>query len=163
MWHEEGSFFIPMWLYPTELILFTKKTLGFPGGSEGKESACKAADLGSIPGWGRTPGEGSSYPLQYSCLENSMDRGALWATVHGVAESRIWLSNWHTHLITDEVKKCWWSIPMHGSTLQRCQSNKYLQCFHARLCAKRSTPGCLFYSSVQPQTQILLLTPPSYR
>ena len=53
---------------------------GFPGGSGGKESACNAGDLGSIPGWGRFPGEGKGNPLQYSCLENSMDRGAWWAT-----------------------------------------------------------------------------------
>ena len=48
--------------------------MGFPGGSDGKESACNMGDLGSIPGLGRSPGEGSSYPLQCSCLENSMDR-----------------------------------------------------------------------------------------
>ena len=47
---------------------------GFPGGSVGKESACNAGDLGSIPGLGRFPGEGKGYPLQYSCLENPMDR-----------------------------------------------------------------------------------------
>ena len=47
--------------------------LGFPGGSDGKESTCNAEDLGSIPGLGRSPGEGNSYPLQYSDLENSMD------------------------------------------------------------------------------------------
>ena len=51
--------------------------MGFPGGSAGKESACNARDLGSIPGLGRSPGEGNGYPLQYSCLENPMDRGAL--------------------------------------------------------------------------------------
>ena len=50
--------------------------MGFPGSSEGKVSACDAADLGSIPGWGRTPGGGHGNPLQYSCLENSMDGGA---------------------------------------------------------------------------------------
>ena len=60
---------------------------GFPGGSDGKESACNAGDLGSIPGSGRSPGEGNGNPLQYSCLENGMDRGAWWATVHGVAKS----------------------------------------------------------------------------
>ena len=49
---------------------------GFPGGSDGKESACNAGDLGSIPWSRRFPGEGNSNPLQYSCLENSMDRGA---------------------------------------------------------------------------------------
>ena len=52
---------------------------GFPGGLDGKESACNAEDPGSIPGSGRSPGEGNGYPLQYSCLENSMDRGAWWA------------------------------------------------------------------------------------
>ena len=50
--------------------------MGFPGGSDGKESACKAGDLGSIPGWGRFPGEGNGNPLQHSCLENRMDGGA---------------------------------------------------------------------------------------
>ena len=59
-----------------------------PGGSDGKESTCNAGDLGSIPGLGRSPGEGHGNPLQYSCVENSMDRGAWWATVHGVAKSQ---------------------------------------------------------------------------
>ena len=58
------------------------------GGSAGKEPACNAGDLGSIPGLGRSPGEGNGYPLQYSGLEDSMDRGAWQATVHGVARSR---------------------------------------------------------------------------
>ena len=57
-----------------------KETLGFPGGSDGKESACNVGDLGSIPGLGRSAGEGNGYPLQYSGLENSMDRGAWSAT-----------------------------------------------------------------------------------
>ena len=60
----------------------------FPGGSAGKESSCNAGDLGLIPGLGRSPGEGNGNPLQYSCLENLMDRGAWWATVHGVARVR---------------------------------------------------------------------------
>ena len=64
---------------------------GFPGG---KESACNAGDTGLIPGSGWSPGEGNSHPLQYSCLENYMTRGAWRATVHGVAESRTWLSDW---------------------------------------------------------------------
>ena len=59
---------------------------GFPGSSDGKASAYNAGELGSIPGSGRSPGEGIGNPLQYSCLENPMDQGAQWATVHGVAE-----------------------------------------------------------------------------
>ena len=55
--------------------------IGFPSGSDGKESACNAGDVGSIPGSGGFTGEGNGNPLQYSCLENSMDRGAWWATV----------------------------------------------------------------------------------
>jgi len=65
----------------------------FPGGSEVKASAWNAGDLGSIPGSGRSPGEGNGTPLQYACLENPMERGAWWATVHGVAKSRTQLSN----------------------------------------------------------------------
>ena len=60
---------------------------GFPGGSDGKESAYNAGDPGSFPGLGRSPGQWHCNPLQYSCLENSMDRGAWWAIVCGVAES----------------------------------------------------------------------------
>ena len=61
---------------------------GFPGGSDRKESSHNAGDPGSIPGLGRSPGEGNGNPLQYSCLENSMDEGAWRATVHEVAKSR---------------------------------------------------------------------------
>ena len=60
----------------------------FPGGSEGKVSACNAGNPGSIPGLGRSPGEGNGNPLQYFCLENPMDGEAWYATVHGVAKSR---------------------------------------------------------------------------
>ena len=65
----------------------------FPGGSEGKESTCNAGNLGSIPGSGRSPGDGNGYPLQYSYLENSMNRGAWRATVHGVTEGPTRLSD----------------------------------------------------------------------
>ena len=65
----------------------------FPVGSEVKASACNVGDLGSIPGSGRSPGEGNGNPLQYSCLENPMDGGAWRATVHGVAKSQTWLSD----------------------------------------------------------------------
>ena len=71
--------------------------LGFPGGSDGKESACNAGDLDSIPGLRRSSGEGNGYPLQYSCLENSMGRGAWWATIHKVPNSWIQLNRLSTH------------------------------------------------------------------
>ena len=61
--------------------------MGFPGGSEVKASASNVGNPGSIPGLGRSPGEGNGNPLQYSCLENPMDRGAWQAAVHGVTES----------------------------------------------------------------------------
>ena len=65
------------------------------GSPAGKESTCNAGDLGSVTGLGRSPGEGNSYPLQYSGLENSMDRGAWRATVHGVTKSQTELSDFH--------------------------------------------------------------------
>ena len=71
-------------------MIKTEGLLGFPGGSTGKESACSAGDLGSVPGLGRSPGEGKGYPLQYSGLENSRDY-----IVHGVTKSRTRLSNFH--------------------------------------------------------------------
>ena len=71
----------------------------FPGGSDGKASVYNVGDLGSIPGSGRSPGEGNGHPLQYYCLENPMDRGAWWATVHGVAKSRTRLSNFTHSLV----------------------------------------------------------------
>ena len=61
--------------------------MGFPHSSVGKESACNAGDQGSNPGWGRSPGEGNGNPLQYSCLENPMDRRTWKTTVHGVKKS----------------------------------------------------------------------------
>ena len=67
-------------------------TGGFPGGSDSKEYACNAGDPGLIPGSGRYPGEGNGNPLQYSCLENSMDTGAWWAIVHKVTKS--WTHNY---------------------------------------------------------------------
>ena len=79
------------------IYTFIYQDMAFPGGSDGKESACNAGDLGLIPGLGRSPGGGNGHPLQYSCLEKSMDRGAWQATVHGVEKSRTWRSDWHFH------------------------------------------------------------------
>ena len=69
-----------------------ERLLGFPCGSAGKESTCSVGDLGSVPGLGRSPGEGKGYPLQYSGLENSID-----CIVHGVAKSRTPPSDFHFH------------------------------------------------------------------
>ena len=78
--------------------------IGFPCGLDSKESTCNAGDLGLIPGLGRYPGEGNGNPLQYSCLENSMDRGAWWATVHGLQRvGHDWATN--THVCMYEVWK----------------------------------------------------------
>ena len=84
--------FIPEWVH---LSFFSSMQHfhEFPGGSEGKESACNARDLDVIPGLGRYPGKGNGYPSQYSQLENSIDRGACWATVHVVAKSWTRLSD----------------------------------------------------------------------
>ena len=74
----------------------------FPDGSEVKASAANAGDPGSIPGSGRSPGEGNGNPLQYSCLENPIDWGAWWAAVHGVTKSRTGLSDF-TYLFKSQV------------------------------------------------------------
>ena len=80
--------------YPGQL-----DNMGFPGGSDGKESAFNAGDPGLIPRSGRSPAEGNGNPLQYSCLENSMDRGNWQPTVHGITKSRTQLSDYtNTHM-----------------------------------------------------------------
>ena len=78
---------------PSHITRISLKTttillLRIPDDSDANESACNAGDLGSVPESGRCPGEGNGNPLQYSCLENPMDRGAWWAIVHGVAKNR---------------------------------------------------------------------------
>ena len=78
---------------------------GFPGGSDGKGSACNAGDPGLIPGFGRSPGEGNGNTLQYSCLGNPMDRGAWWATVHGFRKSRTQPSTNNTNHTEKHRKK----------------------------------------------------------
>ena len=115
-------------------------SLGFPGGSDSKDSACSAGDPGSIPGSGRSPGEGNGYPLLYSCLENSKDRGAWWAVVHGVVKSWIWLTHphfqrsgymkWNTKYYTMDFLNCiernmvcksTWFCFIHFTALGQCQ------------------------------------------
>ena len=90
---------IPYAFLQLPLILLTS---GFPGGSDGKEPAYNARDLGSIPGSGISPGEGNGNPLQYSCLKNPMDGGAWRATVHGVTKSRTRLRDF-TFIFTPKI------------------------------------------------------------
>ena len=116
------------WRFISYMILYMfqchspKSSHPLPGGSEDKASACNAGDLGSIPGLGRSPGEGIGNPLQYSCLENPMDRGAWWATVHGVAKSRTWLSNFthitHTPSPTESKRLFYTSVSLLLSRIQ---------------------------------------------
>ena len=91
-WEYLIQLFMFYWVFLNEggqlnFIKYLQYLLGFPDGSKGKESACNAGDSGSIPGSGRSPGEGNGSPLQYSYLENSIDRGAWQATDHRVAKS----------------------------------------------------------------------------
>ena len=96
--------------------------LGFPGGSDGQESACNVGDPGSFPRLGRSPGEGNDNPLQYSYLENPMDGGAWWAAVHGVTKSQTRLSDFtftfHFHALEKEMAThssvLAWRIPGTG-------------------------------------------------
>ena len=99
--------------------------LGFPGGSEVKASASNAGDSGSIPGLGRSPGEGNGKPLQYSCLENPMDREAWWARVHGAAESQTCLSDFtftfnaiYDNTLNAGSSVRWWTLESFGVPLK---------------------------------------------
>ena len=111
------------WL-PTPVFL-PGEIHSFSAGSDGKALACNAGDLGSIPGWGRSPGEGNgNSSLQYSCLGNPMDRGAWQATVHGVTKSRTRLSDFtftfHFHALEKEMAThssvLAWRIPGKGDS-----------------------------------------------
>ena len=91
-------------------------TTGFPGGSDSKEFACNAEDLGLIPQLGRSPGVGQPTPLQDSCLENSIDRVAQQATVNGVTKSRTQLSNFHSLTLLTIVTVLYITPPGHFIT-----------------------------------------------
>ena len=110
----------------------------FLGSSDGKASAYNAGDLGSIPGSGRSPGEGNGNLLQYSCLENPMDRGAWWATVHGVAKSRTRLSDSTFH--------------------STCELNKPGDNIHPWC-----TPFSILYQPVVPCPVLTVASCPAYR
>ena len=113
--------------------------MGFPGGSDGKASACNAGDPGSIPGLGRSTGKGNGNPLQCSCLGNPVDRGVWWATVHGVPKSQILLRDFHftSHSLVILVQRKTSSLHLlssrkHGDvpprSLLNCPRNQYI--FH---------------------------------
>ena len=101
------SMYFPGLPFSPNLHVFLKDLqMGFPGGSDSKVSARTVGNLGSIPRSGRSPGEGNGNPLQYSCLENPMDWGAWWATVHGLAKSRIQLNDFTFSLLCVCVCVC---------------------------------------------------------
>ena len=116
------------------LATYSIFVLGFPGGSDGKEPTCNAGDLGSIPGSGRSLGEGNGYPLQYSGPENSMDRGAWRPTVHGVAKSQTRLSKF-LHILHSTTSRHQmsgfsphWPIPWPQLGVLQCNSLLTLIC-----------------------------------
>ena len=89
----EIDVFLELSYISVKMLLFFFFFLSITGDSDGKEHTCNAGEPGLIPGSGRSSGEGNGNPLQYSWMENSMDRGAWWATVHGVAKSQTRLSD----------------------------------------------------------------------
>ena len=106
---ETTLWYINNFNYKFPFLRFNPILMGFPGGSDGKEFACNAGDLGLMPGLGRSPGEGNGYPHQYSCLENPMDRGAWWATVHGSQRvSHNERDSVRMHALTQPLKKRLW-------------------------------------------------------
>ena len=107
---------------------------GFPSSSDGKESACNAGDTGSIPGLGRSPGEGNGNPLQYSCPKNPMERGAWWATVCGVSKSGTRLNSTFTFRSYRQFFASWPPQTVHNL-------NVFLSCRPPGLCLS-ACPFC---------------------
>ena len=131
------------WKSGRQLKVPTQLCSGFPGGLDGKESAFNAGDPGSGPGLGRSPGEGNGNPLQYSCLENSMDRRGWQATVHGVTKSQTQLSDKHfdfTTLLNGEKVHNQKSLPQ--------EEGKGVECAPSYQLSESSLPdGPIFVSS----------------
>ena len=107
-------------------FLWMVYSLCFLCGSDGEESVCSAVDTGLLLGLGRCPGDGNGNPLQYSCLENSMDRGACWATVHGITKSQTQLSDYTCML------SCFyhlWGLPGGASGKEpACSCRRHKRC-----------------------------------
>ena len=123
--------------------------LGFPGGADGKESSCSAGDPGSIPGSGRSPGEGNGNPLQCSCLEDPMDRGAWQATVHGVTKSRTRLSFELLNFFWTSAHQASLSFSMSQSLLKLTSIESVMPSNHLILCC-----SLLLLPSIFPSIRI---------
>ena len=124
------------------------------GHTDGKASAYNAGDQGSIPGLGRSPGEGNGNPLQHPCLENPMDGGSWQATVHGVAKSQTRLSNFTSlHKITAMVQGFSTRAILHPLPAQerkwKCESLSHVRLFATRLLFARSPPGSSVHGILQ--------------
>ena len=127
------SFRVGPWFNMT-CVLMKRDTkgiwVGFPVGSVVKNlptNSGAVGDVGSIPGWGRSPGEGNKNPLHYFCLENPMDRGAWWATAFGVAKRRTWLNDMHAYRVyvhRGEIMGGYLDLPT--SSLQNCEKWIYV-------------------------------------
>ena len=129
------GFFHTMWLKTQMDILANSVEYGgFPSGSDGKESAA-IQETQVQSGSGRSPGEGDGYPFQFSCLENSTDRGAWRATVRGVVESRTRLSNYHWHRLTDRTEYGPWGVA--AGLLLPGDTPTFARCLHCRQWAWR--------------------------
>ena len=120
----------------------------FPCGSDNEEYACKTLDSGLIPETGRSPGEGNGNPLQYSCLENSMDRGAWWAAIHEVTNSWIQLSNF-----TSILSRVIWQMKLSFTNLPRVNQTVRIQ---IQICFTLKT--CFYYISYLSVTSVQLLS-----
>ena len=113
-------------IYILYIISTVIEVFYYLGGSNGKESACSVGDLGLIPGMGRAPGGGHGNPLQYSCLENFIDRRAWRATAHGVTERRTQLNDWLTHKSFSWVQE---KINHEHSKVYAAEPLSYLSCW----------------------------------
>ena len=109
---------VQSWLWCQFIMkIFLWNRYCFPCGSDGKETACNAGDPGSSPGSGRSPREGNGNPLWYSCLENPIDRGAWWTTVHGVTKSWTPLSGNYYHSVGQVLHPSFIKSPWSCSAL----------------------------------------------
>ena len=108
---SENLFLFTIFRSVIENYIYYDYYWGFPGGSDSRESSCNTGDLGSVPGLGRSPGEGNSSPLQYSGLESPHGRKSWWATVHGITKSWTWLSDFHFMIIImNTINEKLWKI-----------------------------------------------------